>query len=170
MANPKGRLQTLIQRTAVSFLVGAATLGLEVTFSVAVADPWKDESGHGKHGHWDYRGEPQYEHKGGGPPPWAPAHGYRHKHGGRYPDYPHRQSIVWHNPQAQAQYRITPLSSYTQLGRYCREYLTEAQLAPASREAKQLAAEMQWVMLLCQSNVHATNKRRVFKRQKALRT
>ncbi|SCZ62384.1 Surface antigen [Thiohalomonas denitrificans] len=33
----------------------------------AVAEPWKDESGHGY---------------SDGPPPWAPAHGYRRKHEG----------------------------------------------------------------------------------------
>ncbi|WP_303903460.1 RT0821/Lpp0805 family surface protein [Thiohalomonas denitrificans] len=41
----------------------------------AVADPWKDESGHG------YKDEP---------PPWAPAHGYRRKHEGPR-DYRYRE-------------------------------------------------------------------------------
>jgi surface antigen len=212
MVNPKGRLRPLIQGTLASCIVGAATLGFEATLSVAVADPWKDESGHGKHGHWGHYNETHYEHKGGGPPPWAPAHGYRRKHSGHHPYYPRpqpaypqavdlgitsgtcnrravgavlggvvggvagaqigrgdgktaatiagtllgvlvgshigrsmdqadryctaqvleqasdRQSIVWHNPEAQAQYRVTPLSTYTQQGQYCREYLTEAQV------------------------------------------
>ncbi len=80
----------------------------------AVADPWKDESGKGRHKyeykeeygrHGEYRlesryGDCKYEYKSGpggskeerkcgpgirfagGPPPWAPAHGYRAKHGG----------------------------------------------------------------------------------------
>ncbi|MGF1614030.1 MAG: RT0821/Lpp0805 family surface protein [Gammaproteobacteria bacterium] len=39
-----------------------------------------------------------------------------------------RQSIVWHNPEAQAEYRVTPVTSYTQQGQYCREYLTEAEV------------------------------------------
>jgi 5-methylcytosine-specific restriction protein B len=38
----------------------------------------------------------------------------------------------------------------------------EKQLAPSSPEAKRLAAEMLWVMLLCPSNVHPPNKRDVF--------
>ena len=38
----------------------------------------------------------------------------------------------------------------------------EKQLAPASPEAKRLAAEMLWLMLLCPSNVHPPNKREVF--------
>lgn len=41
-------------------LVGAMAFPLS-----GAADPWKDESGHGNRG---------------GPPDWAPAHGYRHKH------------------------------------------------------------------------------------------
>lgn len=53
----------------------------------AMADSWKHKHGHGghhyKHHHGDYYGGhgykwyPQYA---GGPPPWAPAHGYRRKH------------------------------------------------------------------------------------------
>ena len=38
----------------------------------------------------------------------------------------------------------------------------EKQLAPASAEAKRLAAEMLWLMLLCPANVHPPNKREVF--------
>ncbi|MEN8129209.1 MAG: RT0821/Lpp0805 family surface protein [Pseudomonadota bacterium] len=85
--------------------------------SVAIADPWKDESGHKKHrGHggpyYEYqeeyedckrknkKGRGNYKHKescgsetrhGGGPPPWAPAHGYRakHRYGGPYERYRH---------------------------------------------------------------------------------
>lgn len=73
----------------------------------SLADPWKDESGHGRRGHkveekYDPRtGEYKYEEKGpgykyeykvdrhgrrveeykgrGGPPPWARAHGLRHR-------------------------------------------------------------------------------------------
>lgn len=151
------------------------------------------------------------------PPPWAPAHGYRHKHGGKHyytarpqPSYHHvdlgipygtchrhavgallggvvggvagaqvgrgdgktaatiagtllgvlvgshigrtmdqadryctaqvleqavdRQSIVWRNPEAQTQYRVTPVTSYTQQGQYCREYLTEAEVGGMSQQ------------------------------------
>ena len=212
MSNLKGKLRTFIHGAVVSFLVGATTLAFDVTLSAAVADPWKDESGHGKHGRWGHRGETYYEYKGGGPPPWAPAHGYRHKHGSGHPYYPYpppvyhhsadlgipygtcnrhavgailggvvggvagaqigrgdgktaaaiagtllgvlvgshigrsmdqadryctaqvleqaadRQPIVWRNPEAEVDYRVTPLSSYTEQGHYCREYLTEAQV------------------------------------------
>ena len=38
----------------------------------AQADPWKDESGHGRR-RWN-------DGRGGGPPPWAPAWGYRRQH------------------------------------------------------------------------------------------
>ena len=46
------------------------------------ADPWKDESGHGhgkraKTDKWEERHE--YRSAKAGPPPWAPAHGYRDK-------------------------------------------------------------------------------------------
>jgi len=54
-------------RTSIlSALALAATLALSAS---AVADPWKDESGHG--------------HRGG-PPPWAPAHGQRRKQEARH--------------------------------------------------------------------------------------
>ena len=60
-------------------LVGAL-LAAVVTFPASIwADPWKNESGH--------RGKP-HKHQSvgarGGPPPWAPAHGYRRKHRGHY--------------------------------------------------------------------------------------
>jgi surface antigen len=185
MSNPKGQLRSLTEGVLVSFLAFAVMLTLDVGFKDASAAP----------------------------PSWAPAHGYRHKHGGsHYPRYPHpqpayqhtvdlgiaygtcnrhavgavlggvvggvagaqigrgdgktvatiagtllgvmvgshigrsmdradryctaqvleqapdRQSIVWRNPEAEAQYRVTPLSSHTQQGQYCREYLTEAQV------------------------------------------
>jgi surface antigen len=49
----------------------------------AGADPWKDESGHGyhanKHHKNEHRNNYQNKHAGKGPPPWAPAHGYRSK-------------------------------------------------------------------------------------------
>jgi surface antigen len=38
------------------------------------------------------------------------------------------QPIVWYNPEAQAQYRVTPLSSYKQQRQYCREYLAETRV------------------------------------------
>jgi surface antigen len=123
------------------FAVCLATgIGL-ITGSVA-ADPWKDESGHGrkgKHGEYkkheykeEYRrgkrgykrewkdGDCKYEYKSdkhgykeeykcrrgasysGGPPPWAPAHGYRGKkrHGG------HKEK--WRKEQKAAVYQLPP--------------------------------------------------------------
>lgn len=74
----------------------------------AGADPWKNESGNGHHWKSERRGHDKMHHRGhertahydehdryrgyraqGGPPPWAPAHGYRRKddddtRGGRY--------------------------------------------------------------------------------------
>ncbi len=95
--------------TRIKALFGAvACTWLFVSLSTAVADPWKDESGHGKHRRGDRHGEVEYEYKSGdckykynggphgykeerecdssagrgGPPPWAPAHGHRAKHRG----------------------------------------------------------------------------------------
>lgn len=56
----------------------AAAVFLGLPLAVG-ADPWKDESGHGykpphAYGH-------QHREREGGPPPWAPAHGYRGKQG-----------------------------------------------------------------------------------------
>jgi len=56
------RILKVMKRTVIPVLALAGALALPVS---SVADPWKDESGHG--------------HRGG-PPPWAPAHGYRRKH------------------------------------------------------------------------------------------
>lgn len=60
-----------------------------VLASPVVADPWKDESGHGyqKNGHYKQKHKKKNKHKREyevqnnyqGPPPWAPAHGYRRK-------------------------------------------------------------------------------------------
>ncbi len=44
----------------------------------ASADPWKDESSHGYHGH-KHHNKHRNKHAELGPPPWAPAHGYRSK-------------------------------------------------------------------------------------------
>lgn len=197
----------------------SAAMVLLSALPAAVADPWKDESGHGKYGRWKHPGEiVRYEERSGGPPPWAPAHGYRRKRSGHpsyhhppQPPYPHsadfgiaygtcnrhqvgallggvvggvagaqigkgdgktaatiagtllgvlvgshigrsmdqadryctaqvlehasdHQPIVWQNPEAQAQYRVTPLSSYGQEGQYCREYLAEALVGNVSQQ------------------------------------
>lgn len=50
-----------------------------LVFSTVHADPNKGESGQGRG-----PGKGKYEKQRGGPPPWAPAHGYRDKH---YRDY-----------------------------------------------------------------------------------
>ena len=78
--------------TFLSFLLST------VVASPVIADPWKDESGHGyqKNKHYkqkhkekhknkqkrEYEYEVEYKVEGHdqGPPPWAPAHGYRRKH------------------------------------------------------------------------------------------
>jgi surface antigen len=56
-----------------------------LVFSLAAgADPWKDESGHGRHGEKHHKHKHRHKHRNKhaeyGPPPWAPAHGYRGKH------------------------------------------------------------------------------------------
>lgn len=214
MSNFKRTLRILTHGVVVSVLVFPMVVILDAVFSTALADPWKDKAGHGRR----HRGEIHHEYKGGGPPPWAPAHGYRHKHGRDHYHYAHpqpvyhdavdlgisygtckrdtvgailggvvggvggaqigrgdgktaatiagtllgvlvgshigrtmdqadryctaqvlehaaeRQSIVWRNPEAQAGYRVTPLSSSTQQGQYCREYLTETQVGGMAQQ------------------------------------
>ncbi|MCH8138223.1 MAG: glycine zipper 2TM domain-containing protein [Proteobacteria bacterium] len=40
---------------------------------------------------------------------------------------PDHKEIAWRNPDADAQYKVTPVRSYeNRAGRYCREYITEA--------------------------------------------
>ena len=40
---------------------------------------------------------------------------------------PDRREVAWQNPDADAQYTVTPVRSYeNRAGRYCREYITEA--------------------------------------------
>ncbi|MCH8091895.1 MAG: glycine zipper 2TM domain-containing protein [Proteobacteria bacterium] len=40
---------------------------------------------------------------------------------------PDQKEIAWRNPDADAQYKVTPVRSYEdRAGRYCREYITEA--------------------------------------------
>ena len=73
------------------FLIILCTFSLVVALP-AVAAPWNDEPGRGyqknkhhkgkhkkKHNR-KYEQEVVYEDDHGGPPPWAPAHGYRRKH------------------------------------------------------------------------------------------
>ncbi len=76
----------------------------------AVADPpWKDESGHG-YGHGqEYKHKHSHKHRydreddddgyayrdQGGPPPWAPAHGYRRHH-----RHEHERTVVVVDPSA----------------------------------------------------------------------
>jgi 5-methylcytosine-specific restriction protein B len=69
---------------------------------------------------------------------------------------------VWATPQ------ITPLVDHyvnnLDLGEGHFLDKLESQLKPVSSAAKQLAAEMQWVMLLCPSNISAANKKEVIGR------
>ncbi len=40
---------------------------------------------------------------------------------------PDQREVAWQNPDANAQYKVTPVKSYNnRAGRYCREYITEA--------------------------------------------
>ncbi len=40
---------------------------------------------------------------------------------------PDQRQVAWQNPDADAQYKVTPVKSYeNRAGRYCREYITEA--------------------------------------------
>ncbi len=40
---------------------------------------------------------------------------------------PDQREVAWRNPDADAQYKVTPVRSYeNRAGRYCREYITEA--------------------------------------------
>ncbi len=40
---------------------------------------------------------------------------------------PDQREVAWQNPDADAQYKVTPVKSYeNRAGRYCREYITEA--------------------------------------------
>ncbi len=40
---------------------------------------------------------------------------------------PDQREVPWRNPDANAQYKVTPVKSYeNRAGRYCREYITEA--------------------------------------------
>ncbi len=40
---------------------------------------------------------------------------------------PDQREVAWQNPDADAQYKVTPVKSYeSHAGRYCREYITEA--------------------------------------------
>ena len=91
--------------TALIAILSASSL---VSSPVVLADSWKDESGHGRErGGYEYKREYEaggckYEYKSGpdgykeerkcegyagGPPSWAPAHGYRRKHGHRERGY-----------------------------------------------------------------------------------
>lgn len=99
----------MILRSLQVFIITASFLSI----LPAAADPWKDESAHDhkyewyryKHRHHNNR---EYEaddddygrgyHEHGGPPPWAPAHGYRRKH-----HRDHGQTVVIVNPPTREQ-------------------------------------------------------------------
>lgn len=64
-------------------VIGVCALLVLGTGSVLADPPWKGDGEHGK-------GKPAkaQQHPGGGPPPWAPAHGYRAKQKGHYYEEP----------------------------------------------------------------------------------
>ena len=66
----------------------------------AGADPWKDESDHGYYGNKHYNNKHLNQHAEAGPPPWAPAQGYRHKQGDN--DHEDEPPKVWYDsPQVE---------------------------------------------------------------------
>jgi len=105
-----------------AILATLLVFGLTVCFT-AQADPWKEESGDGYHHDRHYRKHHEGQHERDyyeeyrvedddrGPPPWAPAHGYRRKHHHHH----HRESttvIVEAPVREQPQYRevvVTPV-------------------------------------------------------------
>jgi len=79
----------LIKRLALCFAIGCFTLS---TIFVAGCAPKKVVVAHKKDGNHEYS-EVEHKHeyeKKGGPPPHAPAHGYRAKHQYHYRYYPSR--------------------------------------------------------------------------------
>ena len=49
---------------------------------------------------------------------------------------PDQKEIAWRNPDADAQYKVTPVRSYeNRAGRYCREYITEAVIGGRTEKA-----------------------------------
>lgn len=86
-------------------IVGVLVCAVLTLPFAAIADPGKKEGGHGhyskhegknknsgKHKHKkknDYEYADEHKHTAGGPPPWAPAHGWRRKHGSERYDYEH---------------------------------------------------------------------------------
>lgn len=93
--SPRGIYLMLMRILPIFIIIAGLLFGLP-----AAADPGKDESGYGyhherkrhKHKHWhkhrydreheaDYDDDGHYAYRDQeGPPPWAPAHGYRRKH------------------------------------------------------------------------------------------
>ena len=72
----------------VMFCVGGLALSL-----AASADPGKDQSGNGYHEYVFYKYKHQKKRANQGPPPWAPAHGYRDKHA------PAKKMKAWNSPR-----------------------------------------------------------------------
>ncbi len=78
-------------------IIWLAVSGVVTLPVAAIADPDKDESGHGNYYEhkgkmkgqnkgkykkkYEYEYEGEHKHTAGGPPPWAPAHGWRRKNG-----------------------------------------------------------------------------------------
>jgi hypothetical protein len=82
-----------IKRFVICFTIGFFTVSIIFTTGCA---PKKVVVGYGNDGNHGYSEEGhKYKHKKGGPPPHAPAHGYRAKHQYRY--YPSRN--VYHDTE-----------------------------------------------------------------------
>jgi len=178
----------------------------------AFADPKGKAKGKGKHAHGDDARVVEVIHyqAGHGPPPWAPAHGYRRKHergravyaapygistglcdrtllgaaiggaaggliasevshGDRRPaaiaggallgillggaignamdqldercvgqvleHAGSEQTVAWRNPDSGASYQVTPIRTWEQEGRYCREYTTTVRIDGRPQQA-----------------------------------
>jgi surface antigen len=88
--------ETMVLRSVlVLWFAGSMVLSV-----AASADPRKDESGHGYHANKDHKNKHQNKHAAYGPPPWAPAHGYRGKH--RENDRHGQPDTVWYDsPQVE---------------------------------------------------------------------
>lgn len=74
----------------VMFCAGGLALSL-----AASADPGKDQSGNGYHEYVFYKYKHQKKRANQGPPPWAPAHGYRDRHADN--DHEEKPAKVWYD-------------------------------------------------------------------------
>ena len=81
----------VLRRVLVILCAGSMVLSV-----LASADPWKDEPGHGYQAHKHHKNK----HADKGPPPWAPAHGYRNNQ--RDDDHRNEPAKAWYDsPQVE---------------------------------------------------------------------